>query len=524
MLVPLVRRSAKGLALAAPLVLACTTFAAAATASGSTDPLSLVTGPSPFKANCNGAPQIGTVYPNSEVEPHLAVNPTDKRNLIAAWQQDRWSNGGAQGQLTAYSKNGGKTWRHAKSPPFGRCQGGGPENGGDYERVTDPWITFGPNGAAYQIALSGNQVFANRHAVLLSKSRDGGRSWGPVKELIVDEGPLLANDKETVTADPTDKRFVYATWWRNEFRDGQFRGPALFTRSTDGGRSWKPAREIFDSGSGLFNQAIGNQVVVEPNGDLINGFMWITGDTVPRFRIVAMRSKDHGRSWGRARKITELERQPVVTDPRDDALVRTGDIIPDFAADPRRGKRRLFAVWQDTRFTGQSQIALSRSNDGGRSWSAPARVSANPDVQAFNPAVEVNRKGDVAVSYYDFNNDTLASTTLATDYWIVRSSDGGRTFSRRKRMTAKSFDLRTAPVARGPRPGIPTTRPISSRERSTGLRPRPRVAPHGKLPGVRAKHPMRAPARFNGNGSSHDDRIERLSRVAPGEASEQMFA
>lgn len=431
------------------ITMTCATLGAAVTASGSNDPLSLVTGPSPFKADCNGAPQTGTLYPNSEVEPHLAVNPTDKNNLIAAWQQDRWSTGGAQGQLTAYSKDGGETWRHPKSPPFGRCQGGGPGNGGDYERVTDPWVTFGPNGAAYQIALSGNNVFFGRHAVLLSKSRDGGKSWGPVKELIVDDGPLLTNDKETVTADPTNKRFVYATWWRNEFRDGQFRGPALFTRSMDGGRSWEPAREIFDSGSGLFNQAIGNQVIVEPNGNLINGFMWITGDTVPRIRIVAMRSKDHGRSWGRVNKITKLERPPIVTDPRDGALVRTGDVIPDFAADPRRGKRRIFAVWQDTRFTGQSQIALSRSNDGGRSWSKPARVSANPNVQAFNPAVEVNRKGDVAVSYYDFNNDTLASKTLATDYWIVRSSDGGRNFSRRKRMTTKSFDLRTAPFARG---------------------------------------------------------------------------
>ena len=435
-----------GLAVAL-LALGCATSVAAATASGASDPLSLVTGPSPFTSDCNGAPQSGTLYPNSEVEPHLAVNPTDKRNLIAAWQQDRWSNGGAQGQVTAYSRDGGKTWRHSEAPPFGRCQGGGPGNGGDYERVTDPWVTFGPNGAAHQIALAGNNVFFGRNAVLLSKSRDGGRSWGPVKELIVDDGPLLGNDKETVTADPTDKRFVYATWWRYDLLAQT--GPSLFARSTDSGKTWKPAKEIFDSGSGPFNQTIGNQVVVEPNGNLINGFMWITGDTVPRVRIVVMRSKDHGRSWGRVKKIAELERVPVVLDPRDNGLVRTGDIIPDFAVDPRRSKRRLFAVWQDTRFTGQSQIALSRSKDGGRSWSKPARVRANPDVQAFTPAVEVNRKGDVAVSYYDFNNDTLASKALATDYWIVRSSDGGRTFSRRKRMTTKSFDLRTAPFARG---------------------------------------------------------------------------
>src|SRR5258708_37349870 len=39
-------------------------------------------------------------YRNSEVEPSLAVNPVKAANLIGAWQQDRWSDGGAHG-LTA---------------------------------------------------------------------------------------------------------------------------------------------------------------------------------------------------------------------------------------------------------------------------------------------------------------------------------------------------------------------------------------------------------------------------------------
>ena len=39
----------------------------------------------------------GTVYPHSEVEPWLDVNPTNTANIVGAWQQDRWSNGGARG-------------------------------------------------------------------------------------------------------------------------------------------------------------------------------------------------------------------------------------------------------------------------------------------------------------------------------------------------------------------------------------------------------------------------------------------
>ena len=423
---------------------------AAAPASARVEPLSLVTAPSPFSADCNGAPQGGTLYRNAEVEPHLAVNPANGRNLIAVWQQDRWSSGGADGVLTAYSKDGGRTWRHPLSPPFSRCQGGGTGNDGDYERVTDPWVSFGPTGVAYQIALSGNGVFLGRTAVLVSMSRDGGATWSPVKTLIADDGPLLSNDKETLTADPIHPRYVYATWWRSDLRAGVNlgRGPTMFTRSTDRGRTWEPAREVFDPGSGLLNQTIGNQIVVSPNGDLINAFIVIT-DQAPNFRLAVMHSRDRGQSWEAPITVAELPSVAVTTDPRDGALVRGGEIIPDIAVDPRRGKHRVYVVWQDTRFSSRSQIAFSRSDDGGQTWSEPTRVSENPDTQAFTPGVEVNRRGDIAISYYDFTYDGVASPTLDTDLWVARSTDGGRTFAPRDRVTPRSFDLRTAPNARG---------------------------------------------------------------------------
>ena len=179
--------------------------------------------------------------------------------------------------------------------------------------------------------------------------------------------------------------------------------------------------------------------------------MMIT-DAAPNMRVALVRSNDKGRTWGPQVTISELgsiSSIAIVTDPRDGALVRSGEIIPDFAADPRRSKNRVYAVWQDTRFNGISQIAFSRSDDGGLTWTAPARVNGDPDAQAFTPVVEVNRRGDVAISYYDFTYDTVGSEALETDFWVVRSRDGGRTFTPRRRMTPTSFDLRAAPNARG---------------------------------------------------------------------------
>ncbi|HEX7838937.1 MAG TPA: hypothetical protein VF469_15775 [Kofleriaceae bacterium] len=68
-----------------------------------------VSGASPFGAGCGGA-QPGVAFTSVEVEPSVAVDPTDPAHLVGAWQQDRWSNGGANGLGTAASFDGGATW------------------------------------------------------------------------------------------------------------------------------------------------------------------------------------------------------------------------------------------------------------------------------------------------------------------------------------------------------------------------------------------------------------------------------
>ena len=176
-----------------------------------------VWGLSPFPVNCGGTG--GIAYINSEVEPHVAVNPRDANHLVGVWQQDRWSNGSARGLLTGVSFDGGTTWS-AFQAPFSECTGGNAANGGNYDRATDPWVTFAPDGTLYQSAVTstgGTFAIGSRNAVLVSRSGDGGRTWSNPATLIADTAPFF-NDKETITADPTDARFVYAVWDRVQER------------------------------------------------------------------------------------------------------------------------------------------------------------------------------------------------------------------------------------------------------------------------------------------------------------------
>ena len=338
--------SARRTLLAALLVAAAT---APATASAAVDPLTLVSGPSPFAAGCEGAPQTGTVYRNAEVEPWVDVNLADANNLVGNWQQDRWSNGGASGNLSGYSLNGGTSWTipPISSAPdtgqakFSRCTGGTAANGGDFERATDPWVSFSPNGVAQQVALSINDSNV-ANAVLTSRSFDKGANWEDPVVVKFDDQANFFNDKETITADPTDSRFVYVTWQRivapslnASARAGEraaaFRSIAWFARSDDNGASYDVVKPVFNPGN--FAQTIGNQIVVLPNGDLVMLFNLIRNVGAPAnrgFTAAVMRSTDKGDTWSGPIRIDRMITDGV-TDPADGHAVRTGDLIPQIA-------------------------------------------------------------------------------------------------------------------------------------------------------------------------------------------------
>lgn len=402
------------------------------------DPQVRITGASPFAEGCDGVPASGTVYVNSEVEPHVAVNPADPNHLLAAWQQDRWSNGAARGNRSAVSFDGGRTWT-ASMAALSRCSGGTSANGGDFERASDPWVAIGPDGTAYQIAiaLSGaSQTVGSTSVVIAARSPDGGLTWEAPVTLIRD-ADLPFNDKESMSADPTDARYAYAVWDR--LADG--RGPALFARTTDAGRTWEPARVVHDPGFG--RQTINTLVAVLPDGTLVVTFTRLLNVGLGNPVLMATRSTDKGLTWSEPVVVAQVQARGAV-DPESGTPIRDGANLGSLAAG-RNG--HLALVWQDFRFSGGQRdgIAYSRSTDGGLTWSTPVQLNQAPGVQAFIPAVHIRDDGTVGVTYYDLRNNTPAASLLA-DYWLVQSADG---VSWRETHVAGPFDYANAPYARG---------------------------------------------------------------------------
>src|SRR5438093_8497358 len=150
------------------------------------------------------------VFLNAEVEPWVDVNPTNPNNIVAFWQQDRWSDGGSRGLVAGVSMNGGTSWTSVAVPGITQC------SGGSLPRATDPWLSFAPDGAVHQISLAldidppANRPGGNgRNALLVSRSTNGGLTWTAPITLIEDENPRFLNDKQSITADPTDPPPVY---------------------------------------------------------------------------------------------------------------------------------------------------------------------------------------------------------------------------------------------------------------------------------------------------------------------------
>ncbi len=420
-------------------------------------PLVGVSGPSPF-LDCPLVVNDPFFGQSTEVEPYVAVNPTNPNHLVGAWIQDF-----ARGIVAGVSFNGGNTWQSVVIPQTVQC------DGGVWPHASDPWISFAPNGDVYLslIGFSGFPFFGKPNAILVSKSTDGGLTWGAPTTIVAGEKDY--HDKESITADPTDAQYVYAAW--TKFHNNT--GIPMFSRTTDGGQTWEPAREIFQPGGN--NVIEGFQIVVLPDGTLVNIFTQqihkyaAGGVRHYDLEISLLRSSDRGETWQAAPTpvaailplgdTISFDGFRGVPNPDGGLGIRAPYYFFDVAVDPASGN--VYAVWQDVRFSDfqHASIAFSMSTDGGLTWSAPIQVNQTPqnipagNQQAFLPSVAVNADGVVAVTYYDVRNNTPAAG-LPTDYWMVHAhpSDGltnPASWSQENRLTPASFNMENAPAPDG---------------------------------------------------------------------------
>ena len=376
------------------------------------------------------APTIADVssdpYANASSQHATQVEPDSfafGTTIVAAAQTGRFTNGGASNVCYARSGDSGVTWTQGCLPRLTVFS----SPAGTYDRVSDPAVAYAPEppGGTGQgtwfistLGLKGTSSVSGA-AVLVSRSTDGGLTWG--NPIVVSAAKRRSDyDKNWIVCDtwgasPYRGR-CYVTW------DDYGNGNRLLTSvSTNAGVSWGAPQTTGNSATGL-----GGQPVVQPSGTVV-----VPSANANETTIIAYRSTNGGTSWSNPVTISAVSRHAVA------GSLRSGP-LPSAEVD---AAGRVYVVWQDCRFRtrcASNDIVMSTSDDG-VTWSAVTRIpidDVTSTVDHFIPGLAVDPATSAAtggahlgLTSYAYPQTNCSSATCSLTVSFISSKDGGATWS-----------------------------------------------------------------------------------------------
>ena len=381
------RMSLAGVVVASAAVVAALS-GVASSAAGESPPITL-SGPSPL-ANCPGLP--GTIT-NFTAEPSMAVNPVNRDNIVAAWQQDR--SFAARGNVVSYSRDGGRTWHEVTVPGADTCTPG-------QLGVADAWLSFDRAGTVYLASLVGRPAEDGESfvtALVVNRSVDGGATWSAPADIT---NFTSFDDMPSITADPSQAGVVYATWQRSG-ADCEGSGPCssaiFYSRSADGGQTWSTPSVVAPSSQRQEHA----RIVILPNGAL--RLFYEESSPTSKFGpdgvtkdLEMVSSPDGGATWSTPQIVMPL-REFLPTDASGHPFYALFD---EAVTADQSGT--LYVVSTDNTSAASdtpSTVTLRISHDGGSTWAQPKTI-ASPAGDAVLPSIAANSPRRVAVTWYDF--------------------------------------------------------------------------------------------------------------------------
>lgn len=347
-------------------------------------------------------------------EPGIALDPNHPERIIAAYG----------GPWVAFSTDSGATFSLAPQVAAEGVIGGGDVSVA-YDDAGAAYLSFltseGLGTPSYWAHHAG------KSAIWVARSPDGGRTWPtpavPVKQWPNprDTAPQMV-DMSRIWADANPGSphhgLLYVAWINWELD----RSVIQFSRSTDHGASWSVPR-VISTTPGLPRDDNGGLVapigVVAPDGTM--HVIWNDLNS-----IVYTRSTDGGKTFTPSRSIVRVGPPYFGGATGVPGIVRVMG-FPQVALDARRNI--LYVTWSDFR-NGDVDVFLARSTDGGRTWGAPVRVNDDPihdgRDQFFQWLAVDPDNGDLYVQFYDRRGDQGKRETRVT---LARSTDQGRTFT-----------------------------------------------------------------------------------------------
>jgi hypothetical protein len=345
----------------------------------------------------------------TEVEPSVAGWGS---TAVATFQVGRFRDGGAAGIGWATSADAGRTWRSGILPALTAAS----TPAGDAPRASDPAVAYD---AAHGTWLISTLVLGDAFTGLgISRSADAVAWSAPVSAARL-ASSSLAYDKEWVGCDNTSTSRFYGTCYL-AYTDLATPRIAL-QASRDGGATWG-APVTATAAFGL--AAEGALPLVQPSGALTIVFQ--AGDA----GIYAVRSSDSGVTFAPPTGIAPIAEasQPLLRAPA----------LPTAAVD---ASGRLFVAWADCVFRrgcDGNTVVLTTSLDGS-TWT-PLRRVPGAGFDSFVPGIAADPSipGRLSIVTYVRNSTACSAATCSFGVTVTRSSDGGTTWTRPQRLDASS--------------------------------------------------------------------------------------
>lgn len=360
----------------------------------------------------------------AQAEPHITRSPTNADFLVAAFQEGRFTDGGAVDCGYSVSADGGLTWTRALIPNLTQAAGGA------YYRATDPVAGIDLSGNVYLNTEGATDINFNNGDILVSKSTDGGATFAaplvvyhPPNGTLFPDKPWMAINTFPGTA--TVGR-ILATF--TLFSGGGTGGAIERAYSDNGGVTWSAVSIVR---SGVTN-AQGSQPVFLPNGNAAVIY-WNFGST-ESLRLV--KSTDGGATFAAPIVIANAVEY-------NEPSIRSGGFLPSAVSDRTNGN--LYVVYQ-TLLGGNPRIAFTKSTNGGATWTTPVAISDNPAGSGvFNPAINTSPDGQTLTAVFYDHRANPGSNTLV-DLYLAQSFDGGTSWQPNIRVTSVSTDAALAPL------------------------------------------------------------------------------
>ena len=347
---------------------------------------------------------------HTQSEISVAIHPTNKNIVFVGANATDWPVTQVLGTGTYWSTDAGATWNGSDNGPGGVGNRGDPAAA--IRALDNRWLMgyISPSGGmGVSFTTNGGSTWTHRTVSSMSS---------------LDKNHLHVDNKPS---SPFYGR-VYNAWVN--LGGGPSVNDIDFSRSTDGGDTWSAPTDISAGvASGSHDQGV--NIRTGPNGEVYA--CWAIYDSFPadETAIGFNKSTNGGVSWtGEFRAITSIRGH------RNTSLPNTSirrNSFPAMAVDVSGGSRNgwIYIVWTNIGVpginTGNAEIYMARSTNGGTSFDTPVRVNQDATTRSqWFPWISCDPvSGQLAVTFYDRRDDPADTQARA---YLAISNDGGVTW------------------------------------------------------------------------------------------------